>query len=113
MKLITAVLQPGQFDEVVQAATDAGAHGLTASEVRGFGRQYGHAEVLDAVSRRGAMLVPKIRVEIVTADESAESIVGAIAKAMNTHAIGAGKVWVSGVESVLRVRTGERDHDAL
>jgi nitrogen regulatory protein P-II 1 len=113
MKLITAVLQPGQFDEVVQAATDAGAHGLTASEVRGFGRQYGHPELPDTAFRRAVMLVPKIRIDIVAADENAESIVGAIAKAMNTHSIGAGKVWVRGVESVLRVRTGERDHDAV
>jgi nitrogen regulatory protein PII len=113
MKLITAVLQPGQFDEVVQAATDAGAHGLTATEVRGFGRQYGYVEAPDVPSGRAAIVVPKLRVEILARDETAEPVVAAIAKAMNTRSIGAGKIWVSAIESVLRVRTGERDLEAV
>jgi nitrogen regulatory protein PII len=113
MKLITAVLQPGQFDEVVQAATDAGAHGLTATEVRGFGRQYGYVDAADMPSGRAAIVVPKLRVEILALDETAEPVVAAIAKAMNTGSIGAGKIWVSAIESVLRVRTGECDLEAV
>jgi len=114
MKLITAVLKPGQFDEVMQAATDAGARGLTATEVRGFGQQYGYPEAgSNEPSGRAALVVPKIRVDIVVPDETAQPVVDAIAKAMNTGGIGVGKVWVSPVESVLRVRTGERDRDAL
>jgi nitrogen regulatory protein P-II 1 len=110
MKLITAVLKPGQFEEVVQAAVGAGARGLTAAEVRGFGQQYGHME--DTPEGRAAILIPKLRVDIVVRDETAQTVVGAIAKAMNTGTIGGGKIWVSDVESVLRVRTGERDRDA-
>ena len=120
MKLITAVLKPGQFDEVVQAAVDAGARGLTAGEVRGFGQQYGYREgphgyleASDIPHRRGAILVPKLRVDMIVQDEIAEAVVDAIAKAMNTGTIGGGKIWVSAVESVLRVRTGERDRDAV
>lgn len=115
MKLITAVLKPGQFEEVTRAATDAGAHGLTATEVRGFGQQYGYMEVeTDSEPRgRAALVVPKLRVDIVVQDEIAQSVVDAIAKAMNVGGIGVGKIWVSPVESVLRVRTGERDRDAV
>ncbi len=113
MKLITAVLKPGQFDEVMRAAIDAGARGLTATEVRGFGQQYGYPEARDDPGRRSALVVPKLRIDIVVQDETAQPVVDAIAKAMNTGDIGVGKVWVSPVESVLRVRTGERDGEAV
>jgi nitrogen regulatory protein P-II 1 len=113
MKLITAVLNPGQFDEVMRAATDAGARGLTCTEVRGFGQQFGYPEPSAVSSGRGALVVPKLRVDIVVQDETAEPVVGAIAKAINTGTIGGGKIWVSPVEAVLRARTGERDRDAV
>lgn len=113
MKLITAVVQPGKLDEVMRAATDAGAHGLTATDVRGFGQQYGHMEASARSAGRTALVLPKLRIDIVVQDETVESVVGAIAKAVGTGTIGDGKIWVSTVDAVLRVRTGERDRDGL
>jgi nitrogen regulatory protein P-II 1 len=109
MKLITAVVKPDIADDLVIAATDAGARGLTAAEVIGFGQQYGHG------SRPGsrAVLLPKIRVDIVVKDADAETVVNAITKCANTGAIGDGKIWVSTVDTAIRVRTGERDDSAL
>jgi nitrogen regulatory protein P-II 1 len=113
VKLITAVLKPGQFDEVVQAAIGGGAQGLTAAEVRGFGQQ--HQPPMEPIvpCGRDSLLVPKLRVDIVVADDAAASVVEAIANAINTGGIGGGEIWVSAVESVLRVRTGERDRNAV
>jgi nitrogen regulatory protein P-II 1 len=113
MKLVTAILRPGQFEEVTQAAVNAGAHGLTADEVRGFGQQYGYLASTGEPRGHEAMVVPKLRVNILVQDETAEHIVDAMAKAMNSGGIGAGKIWVTPVESVLRVRTGDRDRDAV
>jgi len=113
VKLITAVLKPGQFDEVVQAAIDVGAHGLTAAEVRGFGQQHEPPAEPIVPCGRDSLLVPKLRVDMVVADDTAASLVEAIANAINTGGIGGGEIWVSAVESVLRVRTGERDRDAV
>jgi nitrogen regulatory protein P-II 1 len=113
MKLVTAILRPGQFEEVTRAAINAGAHGLTADEVRGFGQQYGYLASTSEPLGREPMVVPKLRVDILVQDETAEHIVDAMAKAMNSGGIGAGKIWVSPVESVLRARTGERDRDAV
>ena len=112
MKLITAVVKPDIVDDLVLAVTEAGAHGLTATEVIGFGQQFGHG---GAVSSTGysAVLLPKIRVDIAVKDEDAEHVVEAITKSVNTGTIGDGKIWVSALDSALRVRTGERDDAAL
>jgi nitrogen regulatory protein PII len=109
MKLITAVVKPDIVDDVVIAATEAGARGLTAAEVIGFGQQYGHGNPPGSTP----VLLPKVRVDIVITDADAETVTNAIAKCANTGAIGDGKIWVSTVDSALRVRTGERDDLAL
>ena len=112
MKMIIAVIKPSRLDAVLEAVTEAGASGLTVTEVRGYGRQKGKTEVY-----RGAeydiALVPKIRIEIVVDDADAEDIVGIVVKTAQTGRIGDGKVWVSPVETVVRVRTGEQDASAL
>jgi nitrogen regulatory protein P-II 1 len=111
-KLITAVIKPFKLDDVKSALEVLGVQGLTISEVQGFGRQKGHTEVY-----RGAEyvvdLVPKVMLEIVVADADATKIVDAIVEAARTGKIGDGKVWVSPVDSLVRVRTGERDADAI
>jgi nitrogen regulatory protein PII len=117
MKLVTAIVKPEKLDELVASVIDAGARGLTVTDVRGFGRQYGQlaaswAAVGVGGGRRPALL-PKIRLDIVVLDDDAETMVETIAKCANTKTIGDGKVWVTTVDAVLRVRTGERDRDAL
>jgi nitrogen regulatory protein P-II 1 len=112
MKLITAVVKPGKLDDVIRAVSGAGAHGLTVTEARGFGQQYGHMEP-GAPAGQNALVLPKLRIDVLVQDESAEPVVDAIAKAVGTGAIGDGKIWVCPVDSVLRVRTGERDRDAV
>lgn len=112
MKLVTAVIKPHKWDEVREALEAFGVSGMTVGEVSGYGRQKGHTEVY-----RGAeydiALVPKVRVEIIVDDEDADDIVALVVKAAHTGRIGDGKVWVLPVESVVRVRTGDRDEDAL
>ena len=112
MKLITAVVKPFKVDDVKEALKGLGVSGVTVSEVQGFGRQRGHTEVY-----RGAEytidFVPKVRIEILAADNDIERISEAIIAAARTGKIGDGKVWVAPVESVVRIRTGERDADAL
>lgn len=112
MKLITAVIKPFKLEDVKSALEAYGIHGLTVSEASGFGRQKGHTEVY-----RGAEytvdLVPKLRVEILVDEDDAASVVDVIVKTAQTGRIGDGKVWVSPVDSVVRVRTGERGPDAL
>jgi nitrogen regulatory protein P-II 1 len=112
MKLVTAVIKPHKWEDVREALEAFGVTGMTVSEVSGYGRQKGHTEVY-----RGAeydiALVPKIRVEIVVEDDDADDVVGLVVKAAQTGRIGDGKVWVSPVETVVRVRTGDRDDAAL
>ena len=112
MKLITAVIKPHRLDDVRAALEEAGVTGMTVTEASGYGRQKGHTEVY-----RGAEydvdLVPKVRLEIVADDGDAEDIVTAITKSAHTGRIGDGKVWVTPVDSVVRVRTGERGPEAL
>jgi nitrogen regulatory protein P-II 1 len=112
MKLITAIIKPFKLEDVKNALEGRGVHGLTVSEASGFGRQRGHTEVY-----RGAEytvdLVPKVRVEIVVDDEAVDGVVEAITGAAQTGKIGDGKVWVIPVETVVRVRTGERGSAAL
>ena len=112
MRLITAVVKPFQLDAVKDALQALGVAGMTVTEVSGYGRQKGHVEVY-----RGAEysvdFVPKVRVEVLADDMDAEEVVSAIVKAARTGRIGDGKVWVTEVEEVIRVRTGERGVDAL
>ena len=112
MKLITAVVQPFTVADIRTALDEAGVHGLTYAEVRGYGRQKGHTEVY-----RGAEyqvdFVPKARVDVVVDDDHVDIVVAAIIGAARTGKIGDGKVWVTPVESLTRVRTGERGSGAL
>ena len=122
MKLITAIVRPEKLDELIQAVIDNGGHGLTATEVRGFGRQFGqygagaiNTEVgdLGLPANRTPALLPKIRLDILVLDDDAEILMEAIAKHACTDTIGDGKIWVSTVDSALRVRTGARDRNAV
>lgn len=112
MKLVVAIIKPFKLEEVRLALTDAGIHGMTVSEVKGFGRQSGHTEVY-----RGAeytvQYVPKIRIEVAVSADMEETAVAAISEAAKTGKIGDGKIFVMDVQSVVRVRTGERDEEAL
>ena len=112
MKLVTAIVKPFKLEDVKSALETLGVLGLTVSEVRGFGRQKGHTEVY-----RGAEytvdLVPKVRVEVLVDDLEAEKVVETVVEAARTGKIGDGKVWVTSIDSVVRVRTGERGADAL
>jgi nitrogen regulatory protein P-II 1 len=112
MKLITAVIKPHKFEDVVDALHALDVNGMTLTEARGHGRQRGHTE-----HYRGAEytveFLPKSRLELVVDDADAREIVEAIAQAARTDKIGDGKVWVVPVEDLLRIRTGERDSDAL
>ena len=112
MKLITAIVKPFTLEDVKTGLEQTGILGMTVSEVQGYGRQKGHTEVY-----RGAeydiALVPKIRLEIVVEDADVDDIVEIIVKTAQTGRIGDGKVWVQPVESLVRVRTGDRDEAAL
>jgi nitrogen regulatory protein P-II 1 len=112
MKLVTAIIKPFKLEEVKIALENLGVQGLTVSEVSGFGRQRGHTEVY-----RGAEytvdLVPKVRVEVLVKSADAGKVVDSVVEAARTGKIGDGKVWVTDVSTVVRVRTGERDEDAL
>jgi len=117
MKLITAIVRPEKLDELIEALIDQRAHGLTVSEVRGFGRQFGQPVAgqpdLGLPGGRKAALLPKTRLDIVALDDDAEALVEVIAKHARTETIGDGKIWVTTVDSVLRVRTGDRDRAAV
>ncbi|WP_116048288.1 P-II family nitrogen regulator [Amycolatopsis palatopharyngis] len=112
MKLITAIVKPFTLDDIRSALEQLGVLGMTVSEVQGYGRQKGHTEVY-----RGAEyavdFVAKLRVEVVTDDTGVEKVIDAIVNAAHTGKIGDGKVWVTNVDTVVRVRTGERGTDAL
>jgi nitrogen regulatory protein P-II 1 len=112
MKLVTAIIKPFKLDDVKSALDAAGVHGMTVSEASGYGRQHGHTEVY-----RGAEytvdLVPKVRLEVVVDDVDADRVVEVIVKSAQTGRIGDGKVWVTTVENVTRVRTGETGASAL
>jgi nitrogen regulatory protein P-II 1 len=112
MKLVTAVIKPHKWEDARAAIEAAGVLGMTVSEVSGYGRQKGHTEVYRGAEYDVA-LVPKIRLEILVPDDDVESIVEAIVSSSSTGRIGDGKVWVSPVETVVRVRTGDRGEAAL
>ena len=112
MKLVVSIVKPHRLDEVKEALQDLGVNGLTTTDVEGFGRQRGHTEIY-----RGAEyqvdFVPKIKVEVVCDDEQVDGVVEALAKSARTGKIGDGKIWVTPVDQVLRIRTGEMGPDAL
>ena len=112
MKLITAIVKPAKVDDIKVALQTAGIAGMTVSETRGFGRQKGHTEIY-----RGAEytvdFIPKVRIEVLVEDGEANSIIDTIVKTASTGSIGDGKLWVTNVEQVIRIRTGERGGDAL
>jgi len=112
LKLITAIVKPFKLDDVKSALKDAGITGMTVTEVQGFGRQAGHTEVY-----RGAEytidFVPKVRIEVLAEDDDAQRLVDAVVAAARTGKIGDGKIWVESVDSIVRIRTGELDADAL
>jgi nitrogen regulatory protein P-II 2 len=112
MKLITAIIKPFKLDDVREALADVGVQGMTVSETRGFGRQKGHTELY-----RGAEYVvdflPKIKLEIAVADDDVERVLETIAETARSGRIGDGKIFVTGLERVVRIRTGEVDESAL
>jgi len=112
MKLITAIVKPSKVDDINRALQADGVHGMTVSETRGFGRQKGHTEIY-----RGAEytvdFIPKVRIEVLADDADCDHIVDLIVTTANSGSIGDGKLWVTPVETVVRIRTGERGSDAL
>ena len=112
MKLITAIVKPAKVDDIKVALQAAGVAGMTVSETRGFGRQKGHTEIY-----RGAEytvdFIPKARIEVLADDAECDHIVDLIVNTANTGSIGDGKLWVSPIDTVVRIRTGERGSDAL
>ena len=112
MKLITAIIKPFKLDDVREALADNGVQGITVTEVKGFGRQKGHTELY-----RGAEYVvdflPKVKVEVAIDEARLDSVLEAICNAANSGKIGDGKVFVTPLEDVIRIRTGERDQDAI
>ncbi len=112
MKLITAIIKPFKLQEVREALVDAGISGLTVTEVKGYGRQKGHTEMY-----RGAEyavdILPKIKLDVLIEDNSLETVIEAISKTANTGKIGDGKIFVTSVDDVIRIRTGETGPDAI
>ncbi len=112
MKLITAIIKPFKLDDVREALSEIGVAGVTATEVKGFGRQKGHTELY-----RGAEYVvdflPKVKLEIAVADDVVDKAIETIVNAANTGKIGDGKIFVSNLEQVIRIRTGETGEDAI
>ena len=112
MKLITAIIRPFKLDEVRESLSQAGVSGITVTEVKGFGRQKGHTELY-----RGAEYVvdflPKIKIETVVADERLDAVIEAIQQAAGTGKIGDGKIFVTSIDQVIRIRTGEVGADAI
>ena len=112
MKLVTAIIKPFKLQEVREALIAAGIEGLTISEVKGYGRQKGHVEMY-----RGAEYtvdtLPKIKIEVITKDDDLTTVTGTIISSSHTGAIGDGKIFVSSLEQVIRIRTGETGHEAV
>ena len=112
MKLITAIVKPFKIDDIKEALKAAGVQGITVSEVKGFGRQGGHTETYRG-SEYQIDFVPKSRVELVVEDHNVESIIDVIQKSAATGKIGDGKIWVTNVEQIIRIRTGEHGAVAI
>jgi nitrogen regulatory protein P-II 1 len=112
VKLVTAVIKPFKLDDVKEALETFGVQGLTVGEVNGYGRQKGHTEVYRGAEYK-VDFVPKVRLDVVVADDDAKDVVDVIVKAAATGQIGDGKVWTTAVDDLVRVRTGERGPDAI
>jgi nitrogen regulatory protein P-II 1 len=112
MKLITAIIKPFKLDDVKTALRSAGVEGMTVSEVRGFGRQGGHTETYRGTEYQ-IDFVPKVRLEIVVDDDRVDQVAETLAEAARTGKIGDGKIWVTTVESLVRIRTGESGSEAI
>ena len=112
MKLITAIVKPFKVSDVRDALREIGVQGMTVSEAQGFGRQSGHTEVYRGAEYK-VDFVPKVRLEVLAADDEAPRVIETIVAAARTGRIGDGKVWVQNVEEVVRVRTGERGAEAI
>ena len=112
MQLITAVIKPFKLDDVKDSLAELGVQGMTVSEVQGFGRQGGHSETYRGTEYK-VLFTPKTRVEVVVEDSQVDAMVAAIVTAARTEKIGDGKVWVTDVGSLVRIRTGERGADAV
>ena len=112
MKLVIAIIQPHRLDLVRDALLETGTEGMTVTEVRGYGRQKGHKEVYRGAEYTIAF-IPKLKLEVAVTDERADAVVEAIRKGAHTGKIGDGKIFVVELDTALRVRTGERDNDAL
>lgn len=112
MKLVTAVIKPFRLDDVREALSQLGVTGITVTEVKGFGRQKGHTELYRG-SEYVVDFIPKAKLDIAVTDEQVDGVVDAVMKAASTGKIGDGKIFVSSLEKVVRIRTGEMDHDAI
>jgi nitrogen regulatory protein P-II 2 len=112
MKLVIAIIKPFKLEEVRDALTAIGVHGMTITEVKGYGRQKGHTEIYRG-AEYAVNFLPKIRIEVAIASESADRVVEAIGTAAKTGQIGDGKIFVAPIEQALRIRTGETNADAL
>lgn len=112
MKLITAVVKPFTLTDIREALEQLGVHGMTVTETQGHGQPQGHSE-LDRGAEYATDFVPKVRIEVLASAERADEVVKTIARAAHTGKIGDGKIWVTTVDKVVRVRTGDTDHDAL
>jgi nitrogen regulatory protein P-II 2 len=112
MKLMTAIIKPHKLDDVRQALSAVGVQGMTATEVKGFGRQKGHTEIYRGAEYQ-VNLLPKIKLEVAVKDEFVEQTIEAVAKAAHTGKIGDGKIFVFDLEKVVRIRTGESGAEAL
>ena len=112
MKLITAIVKPFKLDEIRDSLSEVGIMGLTITEVKGFGRQKGHTELYRG-SEYTVDFLPKTKIEVAVKDEEADSVIEAITKVANTGKIGDGKIFVSSLDQVVRIRTGESDEDAI
>lgn len=112
MKIVMAIIKPFKLEEVRDALTAIGVHGLTVTEVKGYGRQKGHTEIYRGAEYAVSFL-PKLKIEVAIGSELVPQVIDAISDAAKTGQIGDGKIFVSSIEQAVRIRTGERDQDAL
>ena len=112
MKLVVAIIKPFKLDEVRQALTSIGVHGMTVTEVKGYGRQKGHSEIYRG-TEYAVHFLPKLKIEIAVEDAQSDAIVSAIRESAQTGRIGDGKIFVSNIEEAIRIRTGESGLDAI
>jgi len=112
MKIVMAIIKPFKLEEVRDALTTIGVHGLTVTEVKGYGRQKGHTEIYRGAEYAVSFL-PKLKIEVAISSDLVSQVIDAISEAAKTGQIGDGKIFVSSIEQTVRIRTGERDQDAL